>query len=106
MRETGVPRYFAGAVGAAEEFRQAAALASGSAVTHLALELVVMNHSDPAARLADRIFRRLNLAYAAAFSGLAIAACATNDKQSCEAAGLFGLVALSAATVGDVCLGR
>jgi hypothetical protein len=67
-------------VSAAEEFPQAAALVSGSAVTHLALQLVVMNHSDPAAMLADPIFRNLNLAYAAAFSGLAIAAGATNDK--------------------------
>ena len=40
-------------------------------------------------------FRGVNLAYAAAFSGLAIAACAAYDKQA-RAAGTFGLVALCA----------
>ena len=54
--------------------------------------------------LADPIFRGLNLAYAAAFSGLAIAACAAYDKQAREA-GTFGLVALCAAIVGTVNLG-
>ena len=74
------------------------------AVAHLALLVVFMSHSDPAAMLADPIFRVLNLAYAAAFSGLAIAACAAYDKQA-RAAGTFGLVALCAAMVGTVNLG-
>jgi hypothetical protein len=54
--------------------------------------------------LADPLFRVLNLAYAAAFSGLAIAACAAYDKQA-RAAGTFGLVAFGAAIVGTVNLG-
>jgi hypothetical protein len=74
------------------------------AVAHLALFVVFMSHSDPATMLADPIFRVLNLAYAAAFSGLAIAACAAYDKQA-RAAGTFGLVALCAAMVGTVNLG-
>ena len=74
------------------------------AVAHLALWVVFTSHSDPAAMLADPIFRVLNLAYAAAFSGLAIAACAAYDKQSREA-GMFGLVAFCAAMIGTVNLG-
>ena len=54
--------------------------------------------------LADPTFRVVNLAYAAAFSGLAIAACAAYDKQAREA-GRFGLVALCAAIIGTVNLG-
>jgi hypothetical protein len=73
-------------------------------VTHVALKFVVMNFSDLAAMEADPIFRVVNLAYAAAFSGLAIAAFAAYDKQAREA-GMFGLVALCAAIVGTVNLG-
>ena len=71
------------------------------AATHLALLLVVMNFDNQAAMLADPIFRVLNLAYAAAFSGLAIAACAAYHKHAREA-GMFGLVAFCAAIVGTV----
>ena len=74
------------------------------AVSHLALAFVFMSFSDPAEMLADPIFRGLSLAYAAAFSGLAIAACAAYDKQAREA-GRFGLVALCAAIIGTVNLG-
>jgi hypothetical protein len=74
------------------------------AVTHVALQLVVMNFSDHAAMLADPTFRGVNLAYAVAFSGLAIAACAAYDKQARQA-GMFGLVAFCAAIVGTVNLG-
>jgi hypothetical protein len=74
------------------------------AVAHLALQFVFVSFSDPAVMLADPVFRALNLAYAAAFSGLAIAACAAYDKQA-RAAGTFGLVALCAAIVGTVNLG-
>ena len=73
-------------------------------VTHVALKFVVRNFSDLAAMEADPIFRVVNLAYAAAFSGLAIAAFAAYDKQAREA-GMFGLVALCAAIVGTVNLG-
>ena len=73
-------------------------------VTHLALEFVFVSFSDPAVMVADPLFRVLNLAYAAAFSGLAIAACAAYDKQAREA-GTFGLVALCAAIIGTVNLG-
>jgi hypothetical protein len=73
-------------------------------VSHLALQFVFVSFSDPAAMLADPMFRIFNLAYAAAFSGLAIAACAAYDKQAREA-GTFGLVALCAAIVGTVNLG-
>jgi len=74
------------------------------ALIHLALLFVLMRHSDPAVMLADPVFRSFNLAYAAAFSGLAIAACAAYDKQA-RAAGTFGLVAFCAAIVGTVNLG-
>jgi hypothetical protein len=74
------------------------------AVSHLALAFVFMSSSDTALMLADPIFRGLSLAYAAAFSGLAIAACAAYDKQARQA-GTFGLVALCAAIVGTVNLG-
>jgi hypothetical protein len=73
-------------------------------VTHVVLKFVVMNFSDLAVMEADPIFRVVNLAYAAAFSGLAIAAFAAYDKQAREA-GMFGLVALCAAIVGTVNLG-
>ena len=73
-------------------------------VTHLALEFVFVSFSDLAVMLADPTFRVVNLAYAAAFSGLAIAACAAYDKQAREA-GTFGLVALCAAIIGTVNLG-
>jgi hypothetical protein len=73
-------------------------------VAHLALEFVFVSFSDLAVMVADPLFRVLNLAYAAAFSGLAIAACAAYDKQAREA-GTFGLVALCAAIVGTVNLG-
>jgi hypothetical protein len=74
------------------------------AVSHLALAFVFMSFSDPAVMLADPIFRGRSLAYAAAFSGLAIAACAAYDKQARQA-GTFGLVALCAAIIGTVNLG-
>ena len=74
------------------------------AVSHLALAFVFMSFSDPAEMLADPIFRGLSLAYAAAFSGLAIAACAAYDKQARQA-GTLGLVALCAAIIGTVNLG-
>jgi hypothetical protein len=74
------------------------------AVIHLALEFVFIGFSDLAVMLADPIFRVVNLAYAAAFSGLAIAACAAYDKQARQA-GTFGLVGLCAAIVGTVNLG-
>jgi hypothetical protein len=74
------------------------------AVIHLALEFVFIRFSDLAVMLADPIFRGVNLAYAAAFSGLAIAACAAYDRQARDA-GRFGLVALSAAIIGTVNLG-
>jgi hypothetical protein len=74
------------------------------AVTHLVLQFVFTSYSDPAAMLADPVYRVVNLAYAAAFSGLAIAACAAYDRQAREA-GTFGLVALCAAIVGTVNLG-
>ena len=73
-------------------------------VSHLALAFVFMSFSDPAVMLADPIFRGLSLAYAVAFSGLAIAACAAYDKQARQA-GTFGLVALCAAIIGTVNLG-
>jgi hypothetical protein len=73
-------------------------------VTHLVLEFVFVSFSDLAVMLADPLFRVVNLAYAAAFSGLAIAACAAYDKQAREA-GTFGLVALCAAIIGTVNLG-
>lgn len=73
-------------------------------VTHLALEFVFVSFSDPAVMVADPLYRVVNLAYAAAFSGLAIAACAAYDRQAREA-GTFGLVALCAAIVGTVNLG-
>jgi hypothetical protein len=73
-------------------------------VTHLALEFVFVSFSDLAVMVADPLFRVLNLAYAAAFSGLAIAACAAYDRQAREA-GAFGLVALCAAIIGTVNLG-
>ena len=73
-------------------------------VTHVVLKFVVMNFSDLAVMEADPIFRVVNLAYAAAFSGLAIAAFAAYDKQAREA-GMLGLVALCAAIVGTVNLG-
>ena len=50
-------------------------------VIHLTLLFVIMNFSDLAVMVADPIFRVVNLAYAAAFSGLAIAAFAAYDKQ-------------------------
>jgi hypothetical protein len=74
------------------------------AVIHLVLEFVFIRFSDLAVMLADPTFRVVNLAYAAAFSGLAIAACAAYDKQAREA-GRFGLVALCAAIIGTVNLG-
>jgi hypothetical protein len=74
------------------------------AVIHLALEFVFIRFSDLAVMLADPTFRVVNLAYAAAFSGLAIAACAAYDRQAREA-GRFGLVALCAAIIGTVNLG-
>lgn len=74
------------------------------AVTHVALQFVVMNFSDQAVMVADPTFRGVNLAYAAAFSGLAIAACAAYDRQAREA-GMFGLVAFCAAIIGTVNLG-
>jgi hypothetical protein len=74
------------------------------AVIHLALEFVFISFSDLAVMVADPTFRVANLAYAAAFSGLAIAACAAYDKQAREA-GTFGLVALCAAIIGTVNLG-
>jgi hypothetical protein len=74
------------------------------AVIHLVLEFVFIRFSDLAVMLADPTFRVANLAYAAAFSGLAIAACAAYDKQAREA-GRFGLVALCAAIIGTVNLG-
>jgi len=73
-------------------------------VTHLALEFVFVSFSDVAVMAADPLYRVLNLAYAAAFSGLAIAACAAYDRQAREA-GRFGLVALCAAIIGTVNLG-
>jgi hypothetical protein len=73
-------------------------------VAHLVLEFVFVSFSDLAVMLADPLFRVVNLAYAAAFSGLAIAACAAYDKQAREA-GTFGLVALCAAIIGTVNLG-
>jgi hypothetical protein len=73
-------------------------------VTHLVLEFVFVSFSDPAVMVADPLYRVVNLAYAAAFSGLAIAACAAYDKQAREA-GTFGLVALCAAIIGTVNLG-
>jgi hypothetical protein len=73
-------------------------------VTHLALEFVFVSFSDPAVMVADPLYRVVNLAYAAAFSGLAIAACAAYDRQAREA-GTFGLVALCAAIIGTVNLG-
>ncbi len=74
------------------------------AVIHLVLEFVFIRFSDLAVMLADPTFRVVNLAYAAAFPGLAIAACAAYDKQAREA-GRFGLVALCAAIIGTVNLG-
>jgi hypothetical protein len=74
------------------------------AVIHLVLEFVFIRFSDLAVMLADPTFRVANLAYAAAFSGLAIAACAAYDRQAREA-GTFGLVALCAAIIGTVNLG-
>jgi hypothetical protein len=74
------------------------------AVIHLVLEFVFIRFSDLAVMLADPTFRVVNLAYAAAFSGLAIAACAAYDKQAREA-GTFGLVAFCAAIIGTVNLG-
>jgi hypothetical protein len=74
------------------------------AVIHLVLEFVFIRFSDLAVMLADPTFRVVNLAYAAAFSGLAIAACAAYDRQAREA-GMFGLVALCAAIIGTVNLG-
>jgi hypothetical protein len=74
------------------------------AVIHLVLEFVFIRFSDLAVMLADPTFRVANLAYAAAFSGLAIAACAAYDRQAREA-GMFGLVALCAAIIGTVNLG-
>jgi hypothetical protein len=73
-------------------------------VTHLALEFVFVSFSDVAVMAADPLYRVVNLAYAAAFSGLAIAACAAYDRQAHEA-GRFGLVALCAAIIGTVNLG-
>lgn len=73
------------------------------AVTHLAL-LAVFDVNDPAAMLADPIFRVVNLAYAAAFPALAIALCAAYDRQA-RAAGMFGLIAFGAAMIGTVTLG-
>jgi hypothetical protein len=74
------------------------------AVIHLVLEFVFIRFSDLAVMVADPTFRVVNLGYAAAFSGLAIAACAAYDKQAREA-GRFGLVALCAAIIGTVNLG-
>jgi hypothetical protein len=74
------------------------------AAIHLVLEFVFIRFSDLAVMLADPTFRVVNLAYAAAFPGLAIAACAAYDKQAREA-GRFGLVALCAAIIGTVNLG-
>ena len=74
------------------------------AVIHVVLEFVFIRFSDLAVMLADPTFRVVNLAYAAAFPGLAIAACAAYDKQAREA-GRFGLVALCAAIIGTVNLG-
>ena len=73
------------------------------ALTHLAL-LAVFDVNDPAAMLADPVFRVVNLAYAAAFPALAIALCAAYDRQAREA-GMFGLIAFGAAMVGTVTLG-
>jgi hypothetical protein len=73
-------------------------------VIHLVLEFVFISFSDLAVMLDDPIFRVVNLGYAAAFPGLAIAACAAYDKQAREA-GTFGLVALCAAIIGTVNLG-
>ena len=73
------------------------------AVTHVAL-LTVSDLDAPAAMLADPVFRATNLAYAAAFPGLAIALCAAYGRQSMRA-GMFGLVAFGLAMVGTVALG-
>jgi hypothetical protein len=72
-------------------------------VTHLAL-LAVVDGDNPAAMLADPLFRVVNVAYAAAFPALAIALCAAYDRQA-RAAGMFGLIAFGAAMVGTVTLG-
>jgi hypothetical protein len=74
------------------------------AVIHLALQFVIIRFTDLAEMEADPTFRGVNLAYAAAFSGLAIAACAAYDRQA-RAAGTFGLVGLCAAIIGTVNLG-
>jgi hypothetical protein len=73
-------------------------------VAHLALEFVFVSFNDVAVMMADPLFRVLNLGYAAAFPGLAIAAFAAYDKQAREV-GIFGLVALCAAIIGTVNLG-
>jgi hypothetical protein len=73
-------------------------------VAHLALEFVFVSFNDVAVMVADPLFRVLNLGYAAAFPGFAIAAFAAYDKQAREA-GIFGLVALCAAIIGTVNLG-
>jgi hypothetical protein len=73
-------------------------------VAHLALEFVFVSFNDVAVMVADPLFRVLNLGYAAAFPGLAIAAFAAYDKQAREV-GIFGLVALCAAIIGTVNLG-
>jgi hypothetical protein len=73
-------------------------------VAHLTLEFVFVSFSDMAVMVADPLYRVLNLGYAAAFPGLAIAACAAYDRQARES-GTFGLVALCAAIIGTVNLG-
>jgi hypothetical protein len=73
-------------------------------VAHLALEFVFVSFNDMAVMVADPLYRLLNLGYAAAFPGLAIAACAAYDRQARES-GTFGLVALCAAIIGTVNLG-
>lgn len=73
------------------------------AATQVAL-FAVVDVDDPATMLADPVFRVLNLAYAAAFPGLAVALSAAYDRQARQA-GSFGLVAFSAAMVGTVTLG-
>jgi hypothetical protein len=73
------------------------------ALTHLAL-LAVVDVPNSAAMLGDPLFRVVNIAYAAAFPGLAIALTAAYDKPAREA-GLFGLFAFGVAMLGTVALG-
>ncbi len=73
------------------------------AAAHIGL-FFVMDRSDPIAMLADPTFRFFNIFYAVTFWGLMMALIALYTRQAHQI-GRFGIVGLSAATLGTMFLG-